>query len=226
MESDALSEPAVRAAIAAMALDGGLMAETLALQLDPVAQALADNEAVLIWGLGAFQVLFLPLILMIPVARSTPTGDAVMGLAPATVASKAWPWLWTACFGAGFMVPLLGMQIAPGGWLIAVIAGPLLMLVVIGFAMVKLDDKKPARRLSSTESLALTLGTFCYLALLEAMLLLERPDEQLDIVVVPALLLAYLPIRLMLFMLRETKRWELATLAIAFVLLMAQVAPA
>ncbi|MCP4871130.1 MAG: hypothetical protein GY898_20675 [Proteobacteria bacterium] len=220
------SEPAVRAALAAMAVDGGLMAESLALQLDPVARALAENEAILIWGLGAFQLLFLPLILLIPVARSTPTGDAVLGLAPETFASKAWPWLWTACFGAGFMVPLLGLQVAPLAWTIAVIVGPLLMLGVIGFAMVKLDDKKPSRRLSQGESLALTLGTFCYLALLEGMLFLDRPDEQLDVLVVPALLLAYLPIRLMLFMLRETKPWELATLAMAFVLLMAQLAPA
>jgi len=209
-------------------IDGTLVAEAIALRLAPVSDFLETHEGLLLWTLGPLHALILPLMFLLPIARTCPASRLLFDESGGSAEAKLFPWLVVLSLCAGFMVPLLGLTSRefPGAWwMIAVTIGPMLGVFLGGWLLVKFEDKSQLvpPPLSPAERGWLTLVTWLYLAELEAVLFVgARSDGVMADFVVPALLVAYLPIRLFLYYSRSTRPWELASVFAALLITMGQ----
>lgn len=220
-----------RALLAGVAVDVSLVIEAGAMRLEPVTDWLVGNEALLLWTLGPLHVLLVPMLLLLPVAWETPAHSLLFGDRQSTLEGKLYVGAAVGALCLGFLVPILGMAASfdPGvGWVVGIAFGPLLVLFGLGWLLVKLDKegKGTLLRMSALQSLAFTAAVWLYLSELEAILFIgasDRSSNAFELMVTLGVFLGYPPIRMLLYWSRSTSRFELITMAVAFIVLVGRV---
>lgn len=206
-----------------VAFDAILVAVAVAVSEDAVQEWLLARPAALFHGLAALHVVACPALLMAIVAGYGAAGS------PAEInrsGSGLLGWAAALLLGGSFVVPgVLGMLFEPPMWesMLTILAPVAVVfpLWVAGWivaerrgwiAPVRIGEAKPPGLVRALAALA-----WAYLLWLETMLLVAagREGPLVEVGLPLGVLIDYLPVRVVIYYVRESSRWERVTIALS-----------
>ena len=224
--------PAGRFRLAGVSLDALLVAVAAAVSEDRVQQWLMEHPDALYHGLVLLHLVTLPAMLVALITGYGRAEEALFQRGPGLLG-----WAKAGLLGGSFIVPgVLGMLFGGELWeFMAAIFGPVLVVFPGWLGAIlwaerrgwippgRLGERKPGWRVAALSGL-----TSAYLLWLETTLICAaaRPGA-LTLVGLPlGVLLDYLPIRVALYYVRDSERWEATTITLSVLHLLYRIAAA
>lgn len=184
---------------------------------DEVQAWLFEHPRELYYGMSALHVIAFPALICAVVAGYGRSEQAMQGKG-----SSVLVWATVLFFGCSFIVPgVLGLVLDQQLWvMMATIFGPLALLVIAGVGIVHAEKRKwiaPAK-VGATKPWwtvqLLALLAWAYLLWMETLMLVaaEEGGVLAETGLPIGVVVDYVPVRVMLYYLRDTSRWELVTI--------------
>ncbi|KAB2896383.1 MAG: hypothetical protein F9K40_14575 [Kofleriaceae bacterium] len=184
---------------------------------DEVQAWLLEHPRELYYGMSALHVIAFPALICAVVAGYGKSEQAMQGKG-----SNVLVWATVLFFGCSFIVPgVLGLALDQQLWvMMATIFGPLALLVIAGVGIVHADKRKwiaPVKVGAPKpwwKVQLLALLAWAYLLWMETMMLVaaEEGGVLAETGLPIGVVVDYVPVRVMLYYLRDTSRWELVTI--------------
>lgn len=218
--------------IEGFAFDAILVAVAVAVSEDAVQAWLLEHPPALYHGLAALHVVTCPALLMATMMGYGRAGDRdeLQRRGPGLLG-----WATALLLCGSFMIPaVLGLTFDPPAWeFMATIFAPVVLVfplwtaaAIVGerrgwLAPVKLGVPKPWWRVQ-----ALAVLAWCYLVWLETMLLVAAGQEGalIEVGLPLGVLIDYLPVRVVLYYVRDSSRWEVYTITLSVLHLLYRIA--
>jgi len=194
-----------------------LVAVAAMVSSDEIQAWLLDHPRELYYGMSALHVVAFPALICAVVAGYGKSEQAMQGKG-----SSVLVWATVLFFGCSFIVPgVLGLALDQQLWvMMATIFGPLVLLAAAGGALVHAEKRRwiaPARVGAPKpwwKVQALALLAWAYLLWMETTMLVaaEEGGALAEAGLPMGVVVDYVPVRVMLYYLRDTSRWELVTI--------------
>lgn len=200
-----------------IAFDVVLVAVAAMVASDEIQAWLFEHPRELYYGMSALHLIAFPALIGAVVAGYGRSEQAMQGKG-----SSVLVWATVLFFGCSFIVPgVLGLVLDQQVWvMMGTIFGPLVLLVVAGVAIVHAEKRKwiaPAKvgvPKPWWKVQLLALLAWAYLLWMETMMLVaaEEGGVLAETGLPMGVVVDYVPVRVMLYYLRDTSRWELVTI--------------
>jgi hypothetical protein len=197
--------------------DGVLVAVAVMVSSDEVQAWLFEHPRELYYGVSFLHLIAFPLLIGAVVAGY---GKAEADLQKQGATLLVWATV--LFFACSFIVPgVLGLALDQQLWvMMTTIFGPFVLLVALGFAVVQAEKRKwiaPAKvgvPKPWWKVQVLAVVAWAYLLWMETMMLVaaEKGGALAEAGLPMGVLLDYLPVRVMLYHLRDASRWEVLTI--------------
>ncbi len=195
-----------------------LFAVAVTVSADEIQAWLMAHPRQLYYGVSALHVVTVPAVMMAVVAGYGRTDQELLKSGPGLLG-----WMVALFLCSSFIVPgVLGLALDSELWvMMSTIFGPFVLLPVIAIAAIVAEKHgwvAPAR-VSETKAWwkvqALALLAWAYLLWLETMMLVaaSKGGPLAEVGLPLGVLLDYVPVRVMLCYVRQTSKWEVATIA-------------
>jgi hypothetical protein len=208
-----------------------LVAVAVMVTTDEIQAWLFEHPRELYYGVALLHVIAMPVVMGAAVAGY---GQSEKLMLNQTSGPNLLVWAMVLFYGCGFIVPgVLGLALDTKLWvMMSAIFGPIVMLVVVGVAAVKLEKwgwTRPAKvgvPKAWWKVQLLAVVAWAYLLWMETTMLVvaEKGGVLAETGLPMGVLVDYVPVRVVLYYIRDASRWEIVTIVASTVHLIVRLA--